>query len=433
MGGKAKDAEIVPGIMGETPNELLAGGSALVRLENHTQMQIAVQRPRDEAKILKAALAELETYPSAAEEAVYHKPVGRADECPKCKAKTWYKETCERCGAEVPMKYAEGLSIRAAENLACRWSNSAWAAEILADDGEIVNGVAIFLDYENNTRRAVPFRVSRKYKTKRGEVKTMAEDRFNDLKVRAETSKALREVITRSLPAGLKKEYENKAREVFEKNAKRPEIAKRVIRGFAKFGVSDEMIERLLGKRLDALAAEDLVRLKGVYNALDEGDITVEAAFGTGGPAQDQEKPEDRAASLRERLAPAPPAPDLEPTPEVVEREIIEPEEPPFEADEKPETVAEHDDARQEALFNLHTGLVDLGASEADQDTLVWVKTGKTAMSQLTRAEAVSLFQGLGEYGDRPGEKAGGGLGRLKAMLRAEKGKKNREQGGLFK
>lgn len=139
---------------------------------------------------------------------------------------------------------------------------------------------------------------------------------------------------------------------------------------------------------------------------------------------------EDRAASLRERLAPAPPAPDLEPTPPVVEREILDPEKPPFGAGE---TVAEHDDARLEALFNLHTGLVDLGASEADQDTLVWVKTGKTAMSQLTRAEAVSLFQGLGEYGDRPGEKAGGGLGRFKAMLRAEKGKKNREQGGLFK
>ena len=109
---KEKEAEVLgPETPQETAMELVSSGAALVKLENTTQMQIAAQRPRNEDRVLSAALAELERYPSMADEAIYSKPVGKD---PNTNA----------------MKYVEGLSIRAAESLANRWANSAYACDV---------------------------------------------------------------------------------------------------------------------------------------------------------------------------------------------------------------------------------------------------------------------------------------------------------------
>jgi len=140
---------------------LVASGEALVRIENETQMTVAIQRPRNEAAILKAALEELRLYKSCAEQAIYSKPVGRLAKCPECGAETRYKPACPACGAHVPVSYARGLSIRAAENLSNRWANSAWAVQQVAEDDQSVTVVAIFMDYEKNIRHAVPKRISR--------------------------------------------------------------------------------------------------------------------------------------------------------------------------------------------------------------------------------------------------------------------------------
>lgn len=288
--------------------EILRAGGALVRLENETQMQIAVQRPRDEVLILKSALAELDTYPDAAEEAIYSKPVGRLPECPKCGAETHYREKCGKCGADVPQKFAEGLSIRAAESLANRWRNSSFGAQIVADDGTIVDGVAVFCDYEMNTRRAFPFRVSRQFKRRDGSVGRHQEDRFNDLVVRAALSKALREAIVRSLPAGLKHAYEAKAREVMAaKVGTDPDQVKRMLLKFSALGGTQTMIERLIGRKVGEMTKADFIRLRGVANAIEAGEMTAEAAFAvqaeettTGGTGS-----QARADELKAQLAAA--------------------------------------------------------------------------------------------------------------------------------
>ena len=248
----------------ETPQgsamELVSSGATLVKLENTTQMQVAVQRPRNEDRVLSAALAELERYPSMADEAIYSKPVGKDSNT-------------------NAMKYVEGLSIRAAESLANRWMNSAYACDIVNEDQGTITIAAIFMDYEGNTRHVVQRRVSKFYKKKNSTtIAQYSPDRL-DVVVAAVMSKALREVILRSLPAGLKKEYEYKAYKVLEMQPlEQRQIA--IVARFKEVGIRKDALETHAGKKIEQLTAEDLKIYTGLLNAIRDGEISAEEALG---------------------------------------------------------------------------------------------------------------------------------------------------------
>ena len=61
--------------------QAIQGGASLMRLENETQMSIAIQRKRDEASIREDCLMELDQVPEAAEAAIYRKPGGKDKKC----------------------------------------------------------------------------------------------------------------------------------------------------------------------------------------------------------------------------------------------------------------------------------------------------------------------------------------------------------------
>lgn len=253
------------------PMELLAQGAAIVKMENTVQMRLAIERPRDESKILAAALRELDIYPSMAREAIYNKPVGKDD--------------------KGEMKYVEGLSIRAAESLANRWSNSSWGATITAEDEESATIAAVFLDYEANTRHVKERRVSKFYRSKSGQITRYAPDRFSTI-LDANGSKNLREVILRSLSAGLKKEYETKARNILSKE---PIAAQRqaIIERFADLGITSEQLEAWKKKPLKEWKKPEIMEALGLVNALRDGETTIEEVFGhkNGDKKPEAEKP----------------------------------------------------------------------------------------------------------------------------------------------
>ena len=258
---RAAEAEVLgPDTPQGTAMDLVAGGATLVKLENTTQMQVATQRPRNEDKVLSAALAELERYPSMADEAIYSKPVGKD---PDTNA----------------MKYVEGLSIRAAESLANRWTNSAYACDIVGEDQMTITIAAIFMDYEGNTRHVVQRRVSKFYKKKNSaQIAQYSPDRL-DVVVAAAMSKALREVILRSLPAGLKKEYEHKAYKVLDMQPlEQRQIA--IVARFKEVGIKKDVLETHAGKKIEQLTAEDLKVYTGLLNAIRDGEISAEEALG---------------------------------------------------------------------------------------------------------------------------------------------------------
>jgi len=244
--------------LANAPVELVARGETIVKLENSTQMSIAIQRPRDEKKILTDCLKELDLYPSMAEEAIYNKPVGKDD--------------------KGKMKYAEGLSIRAAESIGNRWDNSSFGVEIVAEDEESASIAAVWLDYERNTRHIAMQRVSKFYKSKTGQIIRHSPDRF-DLVLKANGSKNLREIILRSLPAGLKKEYEIKARNIL-KGGSLPGQRMAVVNRFADLGVIQRKIEEFQGKGKDEWTREDVIELAGLANAIRDGETSIEETFG---------------------------------------------------------------------------------------------------------------------------------------------------------
>jgi hypothetical protein len=237
---------------------LVAQGMSIVRLENNTQMQVAVARPRDESKILGSALKELDLYPSMAEEALYMKPVGKNPDTKK-------------------MTYAEGLSIRTAESLANRWTNSSFGCEIVAEDDFTVQLAGVFLDYENNTRHVVVGRIAKSYKSKTGSIVKRDPDRL-ELAVKAEQSKVLREVILRSLPAGLKKEYENKVRALL-KGGKVENRKSAIVARFEELNVTLSTLEAHREKKIADWTHEDIVALFGIATAMRDGELTKDAAF----------------------------------------------------------------------------------------------------------------------------------------------------------
>lgn len=259
--------DILPMEQSNPQTELLAQGASIVRLENFTQMQMSLQRPRDEKIILKSAMEELDIYPSCAEEAIYNKPVGKDE------------------GGQ--MNYAEGLSIRAAENLANRWDNSAYGCDIISEDDESVTLAAVFLDYERNTRHVIQKKVSKFFKTRHGQIKEHPPDRFKEIIIPANQSKLLREVILRSLPAGLKKEYESKAKKLLGSGNLEMRL-KKMITAFKKQGITQRQIEELRGKALKDFEYEDLTEMLGVYNALKDGEITSESLFNERKPGPEE-------------------------------------------------------------------------------------------------------------------------------------------------
>lgn len=288
MNDNGNNQELVGPRPTDAQSALLAAGHTILRLENDTQMAVALQRPRDEKKILADALTELDTYPSAAAEALYCKPTGRLAKCPHCGAETHYKEACPRCSKLVPETYAENLSIRTAESLANRWGNNAYGVqyEEAGDEYGIVS--AVFLDYETNSRRIMQRRVSKFYK-RRGsnQVVQLTPDKF-DLKVAADGSRVLREVILRSLPSGLKREYYLKAYSMLGKSGDVKARIQRMLAEFSRFGVTMEMIEGLVGKALAQFDANDVTQMIGVYNTIKEGESSVADVFPTDGKKEEQ-------------------------------------------------------------------------------------------------------------------------------------------------
>ncbi len=254
----------------EEISEQLARGSTIIRLENTTQMAVAVQRPRDNKAVLDEALAVLDLSPTLVESAIYNKPVGKDP------------DTGEQ-------KYAEGLSIRAAEELRRIYGNNSAGTAVIEDRGDSTVIGAVFLDMEKNTRYAAEKAVSKYYKSKGGQILQHSPDRFSDVVLQAHASKLLREVTLRSLPAWLKSEFEAKARELMLKDSL-PKSKTTMVQKFKGLGVEQKDILKHLNKpALADVTKEDVVTMRGVYNAINDGEQTVEDVFGLSEKAKKEE------------------------------------------------------------------------------------------------------------------------------------------------
>ena len=264
---------------------LVSQGEAIVRIENETLMQVAIQRPRDEQKVLDGALKELDLVPEEAASAYYTIP---------------YKDT--QSGQQ---QMVEGPSIKAAMALARRWGNCSAAARVLSEDATGINVEGVFIDFESSFRVLRPHRVSRFLKRRDGRVLELTPDRLQ-MATQAGASKALRNAILAGLPAYLVNTYFKRAKTIvaggkLDERPTQPEIDK-AVRAFAPYNVTAEQLEKNLELARPHWTRESIATLRGLYTALKDGQTTVEEAF-RAPPVQASDEKAPAAGSKLDRLA----------------------------------------------------------------------------------------------------------------------------------
>lgn len=255
------DVEVMNGNAGE---QLVAQGAALMRIENDSMMQVAVTRPRDEALVVKRALQELDLAPENAAAAYYSIP---------------YRE--RQMDGSYRVSKVEGPSIKAAMSLARRWGNCTVASRIMNEDDNGWDLEGVFLDYETNFRVCRPFRVSKVQKKRSGGTYRLDPQR-ELMALQAGASKAIRNATLAGLPDYLVAAHNKKAREIvggkLDEKADEKQLAA-VTRAFRKLDVTTEQLEQYTKLPMADWTGAEIADLRGLYNAIQDGQVTMAAAL----------------------------------------------------------------------------------------------------------------------------------------------------------
>ena len=274
-----------PEPQGESMVELLRGGAAITKVENETMAQIALTRPRNLRKVLEDAIEELELDPEFAEKQYYRIPYkDNSTDPPKT---TW----------------VTGLSIKAAVSLARCFGNINCTARVVeeTDSAVVVEGVAI--DMERSFRVSKPVAISKFYRNRKThQMVKWSADRFPQI-LAAGASKAMRNAILNVIPESIQNRYWNRAKQLamvgggdYEGDAQQPKVDRRTIIGkilaaFEPYKVGREHLEAHLKCKMEDAKSEELGDLKGILNAIEQGQTTPYEAFMVGLPPEKKDEP----------------------------------------------------------------------------------------------------------------------------------------------
>lgn len=229
---------------------------AIIKLENETIQSLAAAHPRDHLKIRQSLVEQIEAYPSFARTAIYSKPVGKDN--------------------DGVMKYARGLSIRAAEAIAEAYGFCRVRSDVSPIDDTTVKVEATFTDYQNGRIWQDGGILSKFYKNRFGKMTRIPDDRFYNVTVKAEASKRIREVILRSVPPGLRSELTELVEEQIE-NLLDDTTIQKIIANFANKNIPVEILEKRIGKTIKTgWTIEDRKNLLGLWNSLEQEETTVQ-------------------------------------------------------------------------------------------------------------------------------------------------------------
>lgn len=172
-------------------------------------------------------------------------------------------------------KILSGISVRFAEIIANCWGNIRAGARIISNDGKRVVAQAICIDLEKNTGMSIE--VERSIIDKNG--KKYREDLIVSTS-NAACSIALRNSIFKVVPTVLTLKLQERIKE-FSLGTEDFEQAKQsVIEEIISNGVTAKQILTVLGKEnLDDITPDHVFSLKGIINAIKDGDTTFREAF----------------------------------------------------------------------------------------------------------------------------------------------------------
>ena len=173
----------------------------------------------------------------------------------------------------------EGLSVRMAEIIATSWGNLRCAARIIGNDGKQITAQGVCHDLETNV--AISVENNRSITNKQG--KTYSQD-MQIVTGNAACAIAFRNAVLKVVPkvviGNIIQQIETKAREEIQQRGI-PEQWRDCVAAFQKMGVKESELLDWLGEgrtRAD-IVDDDIMRLGGVYTAIQEGTTTVAECF----------------------------------------------------------------------------------------------------------------------------------------------------------
>jgi len=262
-------------------------------------------------------------------------------------------------------KTIEGPSIRLAEVAVAAWGHTFWGSRPIAVEEKVVRCQGMAWDMQKNNRRL--FEVSRRITDKDGrrysdDMITITQNACSQIAARNAVFGVIPRVYVDALVAKCKKVYLGDVKAIGEKR-------KSCIAEFEKLGAKKEDVLRLVGRKgIDDITIDDLITLKGILTAVQDGDTTLAESFAAASPdggvtkvtvegledftptsAQDDKPSQEAAPKPQEAPKPAP-AP---PKPQASHRNGAKAKEKPVEAAPAPPPAPEPEPEGKEVDLDL--------------------------------------------------------------------------------
>jgi len=237
----------------QTPNNNLA---VIEQSREIAQVQaqhiVAKKFPRDENIVLQKVIKQCQRK-SMAEVAMYSYPRG---------------------GQNVT-----GPSIRLAEVLANKFGNLEYGIRVLNQSIDFVEAMAYCIDLENNTRKVDYFTVKLERGTKSGPKKlTDARDIYEH--TQSQGARRLRGCILAIIPWDIVEAAVEQCEKTLNSDEEPIQVKiQKLITAFISYNVSIEMIEKRMGKSINALNNPDILALRKIYQSLKDGMASIDQFF----------------------------------------------------------------------------------------------------------------------------------------------------------
>lgn len=171
-----------------------------------------------------------------------------------------------RGGSEVT-----GPSIRLAEAIAQTWGNLQFGIRELDQRNGESTVEAFAWDLETNTRQVKVFQVPHVRHTRQGQKKLEDPRDIYEL-VANQGARRLRACILGVIPGDVIESAVKQCDVTLKTSADTsPEAVKKMVEAFEPFGVSKEMIEKRIQRRIDAVTPALMVQMKKIYASLRDG------------------------------------------------------------------------------------------------------------------------------------------------------------------
>lgn len=188
------------------------------------------------------------------------------------------KETADNCFYTIKRdgKTIRGASVRLAEIISNCYGNIRASSRIISNDGRVLTAQGICWDLENNV--AYSIEVKRKITHKDG---TPFSEDMQVVTANAVCSIAIRNAIFKCVPLGITNSVQERIKKVVLGSENDfTTIRKIAVEYFENQGVPTKTILSLFEKKtIDDLTREDVFDLRGIANAIKDGDTTLELAF----------------------------------------------------------------------------------------------------------------------------------------------------------